>query len=402
MQLVCSSGGGSELALKTAFTIFQLPGKVALTTLKSALSPGVINTLSLAIAQGSIQTAKASQDVEIEGLDIEIDFNEERLLTTAGVSTAIAFGTLYWLGSRLQIQFRYARMVGALATLDQAVKAGNSAQVEDSLRLIDDISNPLLDPQTLQPLEASDEVKAVYEQVMKKPAGPGAMFNSKVFTNTIDDAVKIGSRAGIVLASEATEEALEAMTKRAVPIIGKLGTRIVGAALWVDTVYWLGTSAIDVGLNYLGIPEDQQRIPFLADIPGIGGLFDFSNGLGASAVDLVLTPILEGVFDLLGLEDEAEELVNALWAIIFSAAGNPLIAPFIISVLDFYIDDVDIDFNVDLTFFTLSSSAIAIDPFRLIRPEPIDVLVVWTYAIVAKIIFKAWIIPAYRSIILPK
>ena len=402
MQLVCSSGGGSELALKTAFTIFQLPGKVAQTTLKSAVSPGIINTLSLAIAQGSIQTANASQDVEIDGLDIEIDFNEERLLTTAGVSTAIAFGTLYWLGSRLQIQFRYARMVGALATLDQAVKAGNTAQVEDSLRLIDNISNPLLDPQTLQPLEASDEVKAVYEQVMKKPAGPGAMFNSKVFTNTIDDAVKIGSRAGIVLASEATEEALEAMTKRAVPIIGKVGTRIVGAALWVDTVYWLGTSAIDVGLNYLGIPEDQQRIPFLADIPGIGGLFDFSNGLGASAVDLVLTPILEGVFDLLGLEDEAEELVNALWAIIFSAAGNPLIAPFIISVLDFYIDDVDIDFNVDLTFFTLSSSAIAVDPFRLIRPEPIDVLVVWTYAIVAKIIFKAWIVPAYRSIILPK
>lgn len=386
------------MALKTAFTIFSLPGRVARNTIRQAVSPGVVNTLSLAIAQGSIQTANRTQSVEIEGLEIDVQFNQERLLTTAGVSTAVAFGTLYWLGQRLRIQFRYARMVQALTVLDEAVKSGNISQIDESLELIDRISNPLLDPETLLPLEASDEVKAVYEQVMKKPATNGSMFNSSAFTSTIDDAVKGGSRAGLLVASEASEDALKAMRNKALPLVGRATTRIVGAFLWVDTVYWIGTSAIDVGLNYLGIPEDQQRIPFLADIPGIGALFDFSNGLGASAVDLVLSPILEGIFSLLGLEDETEELLNALWAIILSASANPLIAPFIISILDFYIDDVDVDFTVDLAFFTLTSGEITLDLFRLVRPEPIDILVVWSYAIVGKILFKAWVLPAFRMI----
>ena len=386
------------MALKTAFTIFSLPGRVARNTISQAVSPGVVNTLSLAIAQGSIQTANRTQSVEIEGLEIDVQFNQERLLTTAGVSTAVAFGTLYWLGQRLRIQFRYARMVQALTVLDQAVKSGNISQIDESLELIDRISNPLLDPETLLPLEASDEVKAVYEQVMKKPATNGSMFNSSAFTSTIDDAVKGGSRAGLLVASEASEDALKAMRNKALPLVGRATTRIVGAFLWVDTVYWIGTSAIDVGLNYLGIPEDQQRIPFLADIPGIGALFDFSNGLGASAVDLVLSPILEGIFSLLGLEDETEELLNALWAIILSASANPVIAPFIISILDFYIDDVDVNFTVDLAFFTLTSGEITLDLFRLVRPEPIDILVVWSYAIVGKILFKAWVLPAFRMI----
>lgn len=386
------------MALKTAFTIFSLPGRVARNTIRQAVSPGVVNTLSLAIAQGSIQTANRTQSVEIDGLEIDVQFNQERLLTTAGVSTAVAFGTLYWLGQRLRIQFRYARMVQALTVLDQAVKSGNISQIDESLELIDRISNPLLDPETLLPLEASDEVKAVYEQVMKKPATNGSMFNSSAFTSKIDDAVKGGSRAGLLVASEASEDALKAMRNKALPLVGRATTRIVGAFLWVDTVYWIGTSAIDVGLNYLGIPEDQQRIPFLADIPGIGALFDFSNGLGASAVDLVLSPILEGIFSLLGLEDETEELLNALWAIILSASANPLIAPFIISILDFYIDDVDVDFTVDLAFFTLTSGEITLDLFRLVRPEPIDILIVWSYAIVGKILFKAWVLPAFRMI----
>ena len=166
------------MALKTAFTIFSLPGRVARNTISQAVSPGVVNTLSLAIAQGSIQTANRTQSVEIEGLEIDVQFNQERLLTTAGVSTAVAFGTLYWLGQRLRIQFRYARMVQALTVLDQAVKSGNISQIDESLELIDRISNPLLDPETLLPLEASDEVKAVYEQVMKKPAAAGSMFNA--------------------------------------------------------------------------------------------------------------------------------------------------------------------------------------------------------------------------------
>ena len=182
----------------------------------------------------------------------------------------------------------------------------------------------------------------------------------------------------------------------AIPIAGKAVPRIVGTVLWVDTVWWLGTSALDLGLNYLGIPEEKQRIPFLADLPIIGGLFDLSDSTGSSAVDLILTPVFEGVFELLGLSDEKEELVQALWGIILSAATNPVVAPFIIAILDFYIDDVGIDFNIDMTFFTLSTTQLEVDFWQLLKPEPIDVLVLWTYAIVGKILFKQWVVPAWN------
>lgn len=61
--------------LRGVLSLLRLPGDVALNALQTATSPSAINTLSLAIAQGSIQTAKQNQNVEIEGLTVDIDFN---------------------------------------------------------------------------------------------------------------------------------------------------------------------------------------------------------------------------------------------------------------------------------------------------------------------------------------
>ena len=113
----------------------------------------------------------------------------------------------------------------------------------------------------------------------------------------------------------------------------------------------------------------------------------------------MLTPILEGVFSLFGLEEEVESLIDVLWGIIFSSATNPVLAPFIIAILDFYIDDVDISFDLDLLFPIEGINLdLDLDFFKVFRPDPIDILIVWLYAIVAKIVFKAWLVPAYRSI----
>lgn len=382
--------------LRTALSILKLPGQATLTALQTATSPSAINTLALAVAQGSIQTANRDQDVSIEGLEIDIQFDEERLLTTGGIATAISFGMVYWLGERLQIQFRYARMIDALEVLNQAIKNGDDVLVNSQLRLIEQLSDPLINPSTLEPIEGSDEVKAVYQQIMKKPATAGSMFNASALTATVDDAVKTGSRAALLIAGESVEEGIEAMVKKARPLAGRVAGRIVGGILWVDTVWWLGTSALDVGLNYLGIPEDQQRIPFLADIPGIGGLFDLSDGLGSSAVDLVLTPILDFTFGLFGLEDVEESLIEALWGIILSAALNPTVAPFVIAILDFYIVNVSVDLDVDVAFPIDVQLDLKLDVFSLVRPEPIDILVLWLYAITGKVIFKAWLVPAWN------
>ena len=112
----------------------------------------------------------------------------------------------------------------------------------------------------------------------------------------------------------------------------------------------------------------------------------------------------DGIVSILGLEDETEVLLDALFGIIISAGLNPAIAPFIIAILDFYVEEVSIDFTVALVFNINAIQNGQVDFWRVFRPEPLDVLILWTYAIVAKILFKAWIVPsvtAFRSSIRP-
>ena len=375
--------------LKAALTITQLPARATLAALKTATSPAAVNTLATAISQASIRTSDQEEAINVDGLTVSIDFNEERLLTTAGVSTALAMGTVYWIGSRLKIQFRYAAMVEALQELRRAIVNGDDTAA--ILTKIDNLSDPLIDPETFRPVDAPDELKAVYESLFEKPATRGSIFNAGTFTSTLDD---IGQ-----VALSQTDEALEAMIKKARPLAGKVAGRLVGAVLWIDTVWWVSTSALDLGLNFLGIDEEDQKIPILSDIPVIGALFDLSDSTGSSFVDLVLQPLLDGIISLFSAEDEVQVLVDALWGIITGAALNPSILPFVIAILDFYIDDIGIDFQVPALFDIqeLGSIDFKIDLFGF-RPEPLDILIVWLYLITGKIVFKAWIIPAFELI----
>ena len=375
--------------LSAALTLTKLPAKATLAALRAATSPAAVNGLSSAIAQASISTSDQEEAISVDGLSISIDFNEERLLTTAGVSTVIAMGTVYWIGSRLKIQFRYAAMIQSLEQLRRAILNGD--ETKTILTKIDNLSNPLIDPETFLPIEASDDVKLVYESLFNKPAAKGSMFNAGAFTSTFDD---IGKAA-----LTKTDDALKAMIKKGKPIAGKAVGRLVGAVLWVDTIWWVSTSALDLGLNFLGIDEENQKIPILSDIPFIGALFDLSDSTGSSFVDLVISPLLDGIISLFSAEDEVQLLVDALFGIITSAALNPTITPFIIAILDFYIDDIGIEFEVPARFDISTEANIdfKIDLFG-IRPEPLDILVVWLYLITGKIIFKAWITPAFEML----
>ena len=386
--------------LQAAITLLQLPSKATLTALKTAASPNAINALSTAIAQASIQSADQDGEISVDGLTVNIDFNEDRLLTTAGISTAIALGSVYWIGERLKIQYRYSAMITALEQLNDSVKNGQKYRANSLLVKIDKLSNPLIDPETLLPVESSDELKSVYETLFNKPATNGSMFNASAFVSGADDVVKEGSQAATKLFVSQTDEVIEIMIKKAKPLAGKAIGRLVGAALWVDTVWWVSTSALDLGLNYLGIDEENQKIPILSDIPFIGPLFDLSDSVGSSAVDLVIQPLLDGLIGLFSVEDEVAVLVDAMWSIIISAALNPTLTPFIIAILDFYIDDVGIDFDIPATFNIQEFGSVdfEIDLFGF-RPEPIDILVVWLYLIVGKMVFKSWLKPAFDLII---
>ena len=385
--------------ITSALRIATLPGRFTLKALTSIATPASINALSTAIAQGSIQTAASESQINVEGLTVNVELDNDRLLTTAGFATAMSLGTVFWIGQKLKLQFRYAEMIKALETLKTSLAVNNVKQAEETLKLIDNLSNPLIDPVTLQPIESSDEVKAIYELLFSKEAKPGSMFNAGTFTSKVDDAVKVGQRAGLAIAIGQTDDAIEAMILKARPIAGGVVGRFVGAVLWVDTIWWLITSAIDLGLNYTGIPEQKQRIPILADIPIIGGLFDFSDSIGSSAVDLALSALFDGIYSLFNLEDEVQALTDQVWSIITAAALSPSLLPFTIALLEFYVESIAFDIEIPATFsFNEIDNDLTFDVFG-IRPEPLDILVVWIYLITGKIIFKAWIKPAFDLII---
>lgn len=379
-----------------ALSIARLPANATVRALRSATSPSAINALSLAIAQGAFQTVNQDETITVEGLNVEVDFNEKRLLSTAGISSAIAIGSVYWIGSKLKMSVRYAKLIEALEELNSALKADDAARSRRALETVDLLSNPTIDPDTLEKIDASEEVADLYRVLFNKPAENGSMFNASNLTKEVGES--LGARAGRLAASEATEEAIEAMIVKARPIAQRLTSRFVGAVLWVDTVFWLATSALDLGLNYAGIEEEDQRIPILADLPFIGALFDLSDSVGSSFVDLVIEPIFSGVFEFLGLEDEKEALFNTLWTIITSAALNPTLAPFIISILTFYIEDLNFDFEIPVSFSTLGFEGFELDLFGWLKPEPIEILIAWLYAITIKIVIKNWVLPAYRRL----
>ena len=385
--------------LRSALTVAQLPARLTRDALRRATSPAVVNALSMAIARGSIETADSENSFETDGLSLEFELNDERLLTTAGVSTVISMGSLYWIGSKLKLEFRYAAIVKALEDLQGFLAIGDAQEAQKTLDLIDTLSDPLIDPETLSKVENSDDVKVLYETLFDRPATKGSMFNASKFVSGIDETIEGGSRIAFALASSQTDEVLEVMIKKAKPIAGKATGRVLGAILWVDTIWWLGTSALDLGLNYLGIDEENQRIPILADIPVVGALFDLSTTVGSSAVDIVVSGLLDGILGLFLEEDEVQVLVDALFGIIISAALNPTIAPFIVAILDFYIDDVRIEFEVPASFDLDFEFEGKFDLLSFVRPDPLNILIVWLYAIVAKVVFKAWLRPAYQAIV---
>ena len=109
--------------LNLALGLAKLPSNLTLQALRTATNPKAINTLSTAIAQASLKTATDEEEITIDGLNVNIELNEERLLTTGGFASALALGSVYWIGERLKIQFRYASLIEQLTILDQALKA---------------------------------------------------------------------------------------------------------------------------------------------------------------------------------------------------------------------------------------------------------------------------------------
>jgi len=130
---------------------------------------------------------------------------------------------------------------------------------------------------------------------------------------------------------------------------GAVGTagRALGYALWIDGIIWVGTVAIDLGLN-LFMDEDEQGF--------------FSDRAGFSFVDeFVIVPILDWIF---GDEDVQEFIIQTIVDI---AENSDTLTGVIYAVIFWFVESFDakVDLNVDRQGtgqFILDSFSESIEP----------------------------------------
>ena len=210
-----------------------------------------------------------------------------------------------------------------------------------------------------------------------------AVSNATQYANELDialDAVKKKGNEVVAIGAKAS---------------GKLASRILAAVSVWDGIYWVGTSIIDIGLNYLGVPEDQQKIPFLSDIPYIGKVFDFGEDkLGGSFIDdLIITPILDFILSPFLPEEVEATLVDGIWLLLATAATSDSLSSWTGALLNFYVDNISAEF--ESPFASDTEVEIENPLLKLFQLDPIAILEYTLYAVVAKIVFNGWIRPAY-------
>ena len=330
------------------------------------------------------------------------------------------------------------QQVDSLDTLNQAVRYANTLEVNppllqklnvaleggdltvDSVRVLQEFFEKIdsgvikwFEKDTvdiLKPLFATDDIMGIDAALKNADEIIAATLNiaSDIFQATTPDFLGKTSKTGGEIIEGLSEKA--ATIKNNATILNKQGVGIQGAAkssraitktaslagkgiakfFLVDTVWWLVTLAVDVGLNPF-LDEEDQKIPYLSDIPWVGTLFDFSDKAGSSPLgDLFLVPLFNNVLKLFGIEDEAETLYDVFVTGLIAATQAPVIGDAMIIILNTLVE-INVDVEVDLAFGVTEFEG----RLPLLRiQDPLRILEVFLYAIVAKIVFNAWVQPA--------
>ena len=256
-------------------------------------------------------------------------------------------------------------------TITEGKKAANTlvGELGSGILAADDSMNTTIDNLFLQTTESTlSQIRGATE-----------------YSNDLDNA--------LIRAKTVSDNAIDVGTK----IGGKAISRGLSFVSVVDGVYWLTTSAIDIGLNFTGIAEEDQRIPFLADIPVIGKVFDFGeNKLGGSFIDdLIITPILDFALSPFLPEEVEVALSDSLLLAISVASQVDSLQDCVATIVNWYADEI----NADFEFPFAQDKTVMVESPNLLKSlatfDPLVVLEVMLYAVVAKIVFNAWIRPAY-------
>lgn len=154
----------------------------------------------------------------------------------------------------------------------------------------------------------------------------------------------------------------------------KWGLKGLAKVFWVDSAIWIGTGLID--LAFLSDEEDTFW----------GERWGFSP----------IGEVIDAVFDLFIPEETQQNIAQAVDNAVLAALTTDTFGGLVQTILDVFINEVKI--TIVPADFILDEQDIR--PKRLPLPsltqDPLVILEVFTYAIVAKIVFMAWIRPAYN------
>jgi len=204
------------------------------------------------------------------------------------------------------------------------------------------------------------------------------------FNTAADDMTKLIPKLGTI--SGASQEA------RAIGIKSARFAKGIGRFLFWDTVYWVVTGGLDIALNPF-VPEDKQRIPYLADLPVIGGLFDVSESAGTSPLNLVIEWGLGNILDWF----IPDSVAASFYDLLDQAVDTDDLSAWLLLALTWWYDlgfDITLD---DLAFEIPDLSFETNLPIPVGDLDPLDILSVAVVACVGKIVFKGWVMPAWKA-----
>ena len=151
----------------------------------------------------------------------------------------------------------------------------------------------------------------------------------------------------------------------------KVGGKVLGRLLIVDTVVWAATGLFD-----LAFVEDEGD-SYLANHWGfspLGWLID-------EAVDLAVP------------QEAQDAFANGIEAAITAAIASDTLGGVVSTIVDFYIKTIDITI-IPIDFYEPQEIELGF-PMLATNLDPLDILVYALYGVVAKIVFKGWITPAW-------
>lgn len=177
-----------------------------------------------------------------------------------------------------------------------------------------------------------------------------------------------------------TSKALSKKVGSAVKGTLKGVARFLNYFFFVDTIIWAATGLIDLAF----IDEDKEYENAMAQYLADNWGFSVSGWL------------VDTTFDAL-LSEEAQDvaLQNLRATIIATIVNSESLQDIVVSLVEFYQVELDITvFPADF-YITRDEAVLAVKESLAVEPE--DILAFFLVACVSKVVFKGWVLPAFRA-----